>query len=155
MCRYPLGSGGKRVRILATSATPFICSEYGADDEDGYYSGILMKIGEKIRSGGFAQENGSEPDVLKLLLSAEEVHCEVPFCYQEPLDAPNDRTVIWHGVMDAIYKKDGRWHIIDYKTNYEESDLDEKYQGQLQAYLRAFKEMTGEDADAAIYHIEV
>ena len=132
-----------------------ICSEYDADDADGYYRNILMKVGEKIRKGGYTQENGSKTDVLKLLLSAEEVHCEVPFCYRETSNAQNDSAVIWHGVMDVIYKKDGRWHIIDYKTNYEESDLDEKYRGQLQAYIRAFKEMTGEEADAEIYHIEV
>ncbi len=126
-----------------------ICGEY-EDAGDTYYSDILRKVGTAVQNGGFDQVNGCRKDILSELLSAEERYCEVPFCYKE-----KDTDVIWNGVIDAIYKKDGKWHIIDYKTNLEADELDEKYQGQLQAYIRAFKEMTGEEADAQIYHIEV
>ena len=78
------------------------------------------------------------------------MHCEVPFCYREP-----SSTNLWHGVMDVLYKKDGRWHIVDYKTNADPSDLDEKYQEQMKAYVAAFREMTGEEADARVYHVGV
>ncbi|MDO4961352.1 MAG: UvrD-helicase domain-containing protein [Eubacteriales bacterium] len=125
-----------------------ICSEY--DALDAYYSDILKNVGDKIRGGGFKQGNGCPQDILGELLSADEVHCELPFCYKEP-----DRELIWNGVIDAMYKRDGSWHIIDYKTNLEADELDEKYKGQLDAYIKAFKAMTGETADAFIYHIEV
>ena len=55
--------------------------------------------------------------------------------------------------MNVLYKKDSRWHIIDYKTNADPADLDEKYQEQMQAYIKAFHQMTGEEADARVYHI--
>ena len=46
-------------------------------------------------------------------------------------------------------------NIVDYKTNADPNLLDEKYKGQLDAYIKAFKAMTKEDADAFIYHIDV
>ena len=55
--------------------------------------------------------------------------------------------------MDAVYRKGADWHIIDYKTNADADDLDKHYQEQLEAYKRAFREMTGNDADAMTYHI--
>ena len=105
-----------------------------------------------MRAGGYPQENDAPQDLLKELMSADEVYCEVPFCYQIP---DGEKTSIWNGVMDAVYCKDGQWHIIDYKTNADPADLDKKYQDQLTAYKAAFKAMTGEEADALIYHVDV
>ncbi|MBO4676690.1 MAG: UvrD-helicase domain-containing protein [Oscillospiraceae bacterium] len=118
--------------------------------EDAYYTDILKRVGSTVRNGGFPQETEVPQDILRELLSAEEVHCEVPFCYRE-----QGGEKLWHGVMDVLYKKDGQWHIIDYKTNADPSDLDEKYQEQMKAYVAAFREMTGESADARVYHISV
>ena len=86
------------------------------------------------------------------MLDAEDVRCEVPFCYRE--DTPKG-TVIWNGIIDVMYCEGGKWHIVDYKTNADGEDLDTKYQNQLSAYVKAFKETTGNDADARIYHIEL
>ena len=58
------------------------------------------------------------------------------------------------GVIDVVYRKGDDWHIIDYKTNADTDDLDKHYQEQLEAYIKAFKEMPGNDADARTYHIE-
>jgi ATP-dependent exoDNAse (exonuclease V) beta subunit len=107
-------------------------------------------VGKTVRNGGFPQETDVPQDILRELLSAEEVHCEVPFCYREP-----GSTNLWHGIMDVLYKKDGRWYIIDYKTNADPSDLDEKYQEQMKAYVMAFKEITSEEVDARVYHMRV
>jgi ATP-dependent exoDNAse (exonuclease V) beta subunit len=111
----------------------------------------LEAVAERMRVGGYAQTNGLPQDILNTLLSADEVYCEVPFCYRDD----SDGLVIWNGIMDVIYSKDGKWHIVDYKTNADGSDLDTKYQAQLSAYIRAFKETIGEDADALTYHIDV
>ena len=140
-----LVSSGNRTDLDA--AVLEIARDYEA--EDTWYTDILKKVGNTVRNGGFPQESGVPQDILNELLSADETHCEVPFCYREP-----GSTKIWHGVMDVLYKKDGQWHIIDYKTNADPSDLDEKYKDQMDAYIGAFREMTGEDADARVYHIE-
>lgn len=76
----------------------------------------------------------------------------MPFCYTAEAGAGRE---LWNGVMDVIYSKDGKWHIIDYKTNADGTDLDTKYAAQLSAYMAAFKLMTGEEADAFTYHIDV
>jgi len=36
-----------------------------------------------------------------------------------------------------MIRKDRKWHIVDYKTNVDGSDLDHKYRNQLEAYTRA------------------
>ncbi len=101
-----------------------------------------------MNSCGYPQDNGLPQVILKELLSADEVYCEVPFCYK-------DGSELWNGVMDVVYCKDGKWHIVDYKTNIDGTGLDKKYEAQLNAYKSAFKMMTGEDADAYTYHIAV
>ena len=63
--------------------------------------------------------------------------------------------IIWNGIMDVVYLSEGKWHIVDYKTNADGNDLDNKYQAQLRAYIKAFKATTGEDADAMTYHIDI
>ncbi len=141
-----LVSSGNKIDL--DKAVQEITWDYEA--EDTYYTDILRSVGLTVRSGGFPQETDVPQDILRELLNAEEVHCEVPFCYREP-----GTTNLWHGVMDVLYKKDGRWHIVDYKTNADPSDLDEKYQEQMKAYVAAFTEMTGEDVDARVYHIGV
>ena len=98
---------------------------------------------------GFEQRHGAPNDILSELLSADEVYTEVPFCY----DSGSNNIV--NGVMDAIYLKDGEWHIIDYKTDDEIDPEGLKHQAQLDAYIEAFKELTGNTADAKIYHIEI
>lgn len=118
------------------------------ESEETKYSDLLKKVGETVRNGGYDQENNAPKDILGELLSAEQVYCELPFCYK-------DGTDIWNGIMDVVYCKNGQWHIVDYKTNADPSDLDEKYQSQLEAYKKAFKEMSGEESDAVIYHIDV
>ncbi|MBO4862415.1 MAG: UvrD-helicase domain-containing protein [Firmicutes bacterium] len=134
-------------------------NEYQADP--AVYENLLTGVVSKIRSGGYPQDNGTPQDILSELLSAEEVFCELPFCYNEDSgqnveteDSADIKTTVWHGIMDVVYKKDGVWHIIDYKTNADPSDLDEHYREQLSAYEKAFAAMTGQEAKARVYHIQ-
>lgn len=136
-----------RGKINLEDAINDICLDY--DAEDPYYKTILSSVGTRTVSGGYEQENGSESDILSELLSSDEVFCELPFCRKI------DDKQIWHGVMDVVYRKGDNWHIVDYKTNDEAEDLDTKYQNQLNTYKEAFKELTGNDADVRIYHIDV
>lgn len=112
----------------------------------------LSLVAETITDGGYEQDNGVPADIFNTLLKADEVYCEVPFCYKEDTGSG---PVIWNGIMDVVYRSGDKWHIIDYKTNAEGDDLDNRYQNQLTAYVKAFKEITGEDADARTYHIGV
>ena len=130
-----------------------ICREYDADA--AMYAGILERVFRTMHSGGYPQDETGDPDkrceqdLLPLLLRAEEVCCELPFSYlQENGD-------LWYGVIDLAYCLDGKWHIVDYKTNEDGTDLDTVYRQQLDAYRDAFRRLTGHEADVRIYHIAV
>lgn len=111
----------------------------------------LNSVADTIKNGGYEQKNSSPKDILNTLLDADEVYCETPFCYKE-----KEENTIWNGVMDVIYRKGSDWHIVDYKTNAEGENLDNAYAGQLEAYKKAYKCITGiEVKDALIYHINV
>jgi ATP-dependent exoDNAse (exonuclease V) beta subunit len=101
-----------------------------------------------MQNGGFPQESAAPQDILATLLAADEVYCEVPFCRKDGND-------LWHGIMDVVYRLGDQWFILDYKTNADGHDLDVQYQGQLTAYVDAFRELTGHTATALIYHIDV
>ncbi|WP_084262148.1 UvrD-helicase domain-containing protein [Ruminococcus sp. NK3A76] len=121
-------------------------------DGNDEYKAILNGVYDKLKSGGFAQKNGMPDDIIAELKDAENIGCEVPFCYKAQSD--NGYELV-DGVIDLIYKKNGKWFIIDYKTNYETAALDDKYAAQLSAYKAAFNKLTGETAESYIYHIDV
>jgi ATP-dependent helicase/nuclease subunit A len=137
------------------SAVEEIIREYRIPTMEPYEKELskeLAEVAQKMRSGGYAQTNGLPQDILGTLLGADEVYCEVPFCYSED---GQDGKILWNGIMDVVYCSQGKWHIVDYKTNADGNDLDKKYQAQLSAYIKAFKATTGEDADALTYHIDI
>ncbi len=143
-----------RNQMNVAEAITEIIREYRTHENEKYEKAIterLSKMADAIRNGGYDQSNGAPKDILNTLLSADEVYCEVPFSYKDEADG----TTIWNGIMDTVYCKDGNWHILDYKTNADGTNLDEKYSGQLKAYISAFKETTGQNADALIYHLDV
>ena len=144
-----------RNHIVIVETVDEIIREYSTPQTKQYEKEIrtdLIRIAEKMRGGGYPQTNGLPQDILKTLLAADEVYCEVPFCYKEETD---NNTILWNGIMDVVYYADGQWHIIDYKTNAEGQDLDNKYKVQLDAYIRAFHAITWMDADAKTYHLDV
>ncbi len=125
-----------------------MCSSFDAEDES-YYSGILHRVWDTVHHGGYPQINGLNADILNELLSADEVHCEVPFSRNDGINS------ITTGIIDVLYRKGEQWFIVDYKTNADEDDLDDKYLSQLEEYRKAFRNQTGKDAVARIYHISV
>ena len=142
-------------QVAVEMAVEEILEEYVTPDYEMYREALkdaLLTIAQTMRTGGYMQSNQTQQDILQILLSADEVYTEVPFCY---VDRGEENPVLYNGIMDVVYCEAGAWHIVDYKTNYDGSNLDAHYKAQLDAYKKAFKETTGHDADARIYHIEV
>ena len=123
-----------------------VLREYDADAKT--YAKPLTEVLQSMTHGGYPQEDAVPEDLLRELASAEKTLCEVPFCYARG-------TELVHGIMDLIYCKAGAWHIVDYKTNAEQQQLAQKYAAQLAEYRAAFEKLTGQKADARIYHIAV
>ncbi|MBP5773200.1 MAG: helicase-exonuclease AddAB subunit AddA [Eubacterium sp.] len=67
-----------------------------------------------------------------------------------------DETMIVQGIIDACFVEDGKYVIVDYKTdNVDSADkLVDEYKGQLNVYEKAVKEITGKDvSDKIIYSV--
>lgn len=79
-------------------------------------------------------------DSFRVIASAEEVHREVPFLVE--LDGRP-----WSGQVDVLYRRDGAWHVSDYKTDHAEGVALEtfarKYETQKDVYSRAVQSSLG------------
>ena len=109
------------------------------------YNENLKDVYNTIKNGGYKQENGFEDDLISILKKADEIYTEIPFAYKEG-------DSIYNGIIDLLYKKDNEWIIVDYKTNFDPTELDKKYENQLEAYIKALQTQ-GIEAKAYIYHI--
>lgn len=111
-----------------------VIDEYSLDDED-----LIKPLYNAANHIG---------DLLDKLKGASEIYCELPFYYKEGESITN-------GIIDLIYKDNESWHIIDYKTNADDCNLEQKYKSQLDSYRYAFNLLTGKDASAKILHLKV
>jgi ATP-dependent helicase/nuclease subunit A len=69
---------------------------------------------------------------------------ETPFAFAER------RASILTGVIDLLFSHEGRWQIIDYKTDVDSRGLVASYQAQLKMYERALAGVGIEDVSSAI-----
>ncbi|MDR7075919.1 ATP-dependent helicase/nuclease subunit A [Neobacillus niacini] len=104
------------------------------------------------------------------LQTADEVLTEVPFTlkvekqdslYRQITKKPEEHQPFYvKGIIDLIYKKNGEWNIVDYKTDRPKRKEDyEKlqafYRSQLEFYRQAWEEITKEEVrSASLYFLE-
>jgi ATP-dependent exoDNAse (exonuclease V) beta subunit len=69
---------------------------------------------------------------------------ETPFAFAEGPHA------ILTGVIDLLFVHDGRWRIVDYKTDVGSTDLVTSYKAQLKMYERAVTSVGIQDVTSAI-----
>ncbi len=100
-----------------------------------------------------------QSDFYKELQAAENVLTEVPFMLKVEKENPlyeminpaatGRQPYFVKGVIDLVYKIEGAWKIIDYKTDYPSNEEDFKnlyqfYQEQILFYKKAWETITGE-----------
>lgn len=163
-CPTLLGSSvHKLMEVLVSSGNkadlnalvPCIAGEFITPDYEIYREELiraLYGVADKMNSGGYAQKSKIPQDMLHTLLEADEVYTEVPFCYA---DEKAEQPVVYNGIIDVMYRQGDDWYIVDYKTNFENDNLDKHYKAQLEAYKHAVKQTMGYDTEAMIYHIDV
>jgi ATP-dependent helicase/nuclease subunit A len=104
------------------------------------------------------------------LQTADEVLTEVPFTlkvkkqdslYEKITKKPEEQKPFYvKGIIDLIYKKNGEWNIVDYKTDraIRKDDYDKLhafYRSQLEFYRQAWEEITMEEVNSAsLYFLE-
>ncbi|MGG1678069.1 UvrD-helicase domain-containing protein [Neobacillus sp. NRS-1170] len=104
------------------------------------------------------------------LQAAEEILTEVPFTFKVEksqqlyslitLDSDDNHPFYVKGIIDLIYKKNGTWIIVDYKTDrakqFEDYEkLQDFYSSQLNFYKHAWEVLTGEKVEGVyLYFLE-
>lgn len=123
-------------RKLGTHDIERICGEFELSPKP------VEKIAAELR-----KVNQSE--LWRRAMKAPERHAEVPFA----LFLEND--VLVSGVIDLVFKENGRWYLVDFKTDRIAGEAKahvDFYSGQLQLYSRAWKKLTGtEIAEAVLF----
>lgn len=113
---------------------------------------VVITLTEEIRNSDFWKE----------VENAKEKFVEVPFSLRlKPTDLglppSSGEWVILSGTIDLVYKSDGGWTIVDYKTDDVGEELEDfinYYSPQVKVYSRFWEEMTGEKViKAGLYFI--
>ena len=106
-----------------------------------------------LNGGGFTQAGKAPQDLLGELADdgTSEIFCELPICYES-------NGAIVYGIIDLMYVKNGKWHIIDYKTDRDANEAVVKHAPQLEAYRQAVIKLKGvseNDIDANVYNVNI
>ncbi|HEY5561609.1 MAG TPA: UvrD-helicase domain-containing protein [Clostridiaceae bacterium] len=94
-----------------------------------------------------------DSNIFKRIKKSKKVLCEIPFS----LKINSDESVpsIVFGIMDLVFKEEGGWVILDYKTNAAEREealegLTKHYSNQLKLYRAAFEKISGEKVKSCV-----
>ena len=142
------------------------------DEDKAFFSDTLWQVFNRMTKGGYPQDWAEEDlrcpqDLLEELATAEEIYTELPFSIYgnkddslmrtliEELEIQEDADGYLNGIIDLLYKKDGDYIILDYKTNFSSQDLYHHYQAQILLYKKVLKECFSLDEEprAYLYHI--
>ncbi|MDP6372266.1 MAG: UvrD-helicase domain-containing protein [Vicinamibacterales bacterium] len=98
-----------------------------------------------------AVETITESDLWRDALAAETRHVEVPFAVLEDAaegDSTDGLPTVCHGVIDLVYRTADGWAIVDHKTDQlcegGTEALADRYRGQLERYVDAWRAVTGD-----------
>ncbi len=89
-------------------------------------------------------------EIGKRMLKADYVFREVPFVYRKNASQvipglESNEDIYIQGIVDCYFEEDGEIVLVDYKTDYVESDIDvlvSKYKDQLSVYKQAIENIT-------------
>jgi len=94
-------------------------------------------------------------ELWRRVLTSTERHAEVPFALRlegEEIGAAKGATLL-QGTIDLVFRENGRWVIVDYKTDHIVGDLQpyiDYYAPQVRLYARAWHRLSGESVSEAL-----
>lgn len=101
------------------------------------------------------------PIMNKLLSEAKTIHTEIPFIMnQQAIGYSEHNAQIVQGIMDCLIEIDGKYVIIDYKTDQVQSrgltkeDLFERYYTQMDIYKRSAEKALQKDVKVYLYFFD-
>ena len=134
------------------------------DERAGTIEGLRAQL-DSCAAGGFLSETEAAAiDLRKILLllespvgkrlkaadSRSKLKREQPFTMRVKAsevreDWPEDESVLIQGIIDVYFEEDGRFYVLDYKTDRVTNDdeLADRYRVQIELYARAIETATG------------
>ena len=98
-------------------------------------------------------------DIGKKAVNAQELYRELPFSYfvdanSTKLFSRNDRILI-QGIIDLLFKFDGKWFLVDYKTDKNNADeyFRQEYSQQIFYYVQAIESLAKIKIDAQFLYL--
>jgi ATP-dependent exoDNAse (exonuclease V) beta subunit len=91
----------------------------------------------EIEAALVAVQNALGHTLLRAAAASSEVHREAPFLY------PGEDGAIVEGVIDLVFKHEGEWVVVDFKTDEDVSQLIEEYGAQARWYAAAAARLLG------------
>ena len=85
------------------------------------------------------------------LLASGRVQREWAFTYRR--ETPDGETQLIQGVIDCCFMEDGKWVLVDYKTDRDAKGAIERHRGQLDLYAEALAGITGVPVSGRILYL--
>ena len=111
----------------------------------------------KRRAGSIV--NFFSSDIGKKAVNAQEIYKELPFSFFVEADSTklfqsNDRILI-QGIIDLLFKYDGKWFLVDYKTDKNNTDehFRQEYRQQIFYYVQAIESVAKIKIDAQYLYL--
>ena len=85
------------------------------------------------------------------LLQSERVQREWAFTWKRV--TPEGETQLLQGVIDCCFVEDGRWVLVDYKTDRDAAGAIARHRGQIELYAAALEEITGMQVSGRVLYL--
>lgn len=163
--KEPLFRSKNKSANIGTATHDFL--KYVNFKEDLSYFGLLEQKDEMIEKALLKKEDADlidfmklekffESDEAKMIIEADEIQKERSISVMENADnvgfySMNTKKILVRCIIDLMFKKDGKWYLVDYKTDKikDETDDDEltskilSHRTQLAFYEKAIKDIYG------------
>jgi ATP-dependent exoDNAse (exonuclease V) beta subunit len=87
-----------------------------------------------------------------ILAAAREAEARGECRRESPITVPLDDGTSAEGVVDLAYREDGRWIVVDFKTDRETGEK-VVHTAQLEVYAKAVSAATGEDVETVLLYV--
>ena len=133
----------ERINFAQASSWPDLLSQAGDSSRDQLDDATIQVARQML-------VRLMDSEIVSDLANARTLHREVEFAMRWPGASPGQRPALIRGVIDVLYEdSEGRWHVLDYKTNdFSSHATDEQllgpYELQLGVYAHAVTQWFGQ-----------
>jgi len=149
----PRAAGGRRFGTLVHTILRDVSLDASAETIRRFAelnARVLGASAEDVELAQAAVEAALVHPILARARAASRHHREYPLCLALPPAVPGEHGRWLEGVIDLAFLENGRWVVVDFKTDADSAPRRAQYERQLQWYAYALAKLTGIPASAAL-----